>query len=254
MPRKSPLTDKDKLKEAISNSQSSKEVLEYLGLRAAGGNYETLRKYAREFALMLPEWDYSQNVGKSIQFSNEEVFVENSNYSSRTSIKKRLFAMGFKEECVECGQGPAWNGKPLSLQLDHINGVHNDNRLENLRIVCPNCHTQTETFSGRRTAEQKTVLRRESALRRAKKNGYTGLCLDCNEPITEMAKRCTDCSPKVRYGTQYPEIETLVDELVSKSFVQVAKEIGVSDNALRKHMKKSLGAEHPLFNNKKRSA
>ena len=53
---------------------------------------------------------------------------------------------GVKEECVLCGQNNSWNGMKLVLQLDHINGNNKDNRIENLRILCPNCHTQTETF------------------------------------------------------------------------------------------------------------
>ena len=65
-------------------------------------------------------------------------------------LKRRLIAEGYLEElCVECGLGPEWNGKQLVLQLDHINGVNTDNRIENLRILCPNCHTQTSTYVGR---------------------------------------------------------------------------------------------------------
>lgn len=255
MTRKSPLTDKEKLQEAITNSKSSKEVLEYLGLRAAGGNYSSLKKNVERYQLTLPEWDYSKQLSVArVQFSDDEVFVEDSSFASRASLKKRLYAMGVKEECSECGLGKKWNGKLITLQLDHINGIHNDNRLKNLRIVCPNCHSQTETYSGRSTEESKVEARRESSLRRALQKGFSGFCLDCREPVTEMAKRCTECSPKVRYGTQYPEIEILIEQLATRSFVKVAEEIGVSDNALRKHMKKSLGAEHPLFNKKKRSA
>lgn len=58
----------------------------------------------------------------------------------------------------ECGQGPEWNSKVLTLQLDHINGNPADNRLENLRFLCPNCHTQTETFGSRNSKQKKGVV------------------------------------------------------------------------------------------------
>jgi hypothetical protein len=64
-------------------------------------------------------------------------------------LKRRLLKEGILEERCVCGQGPTWNGKPLVLQLEHKNGKNNDHRLANLEILCPNCHTQTETFAGR---------------------------------------------------------------------------------------------------------
>jgi len=80
-----------------------------------------------------------------------EVLIEGSQYG-RYSLKKRLFKHGMlRNECYTCGMGPVWHGKPISLQLDHINGVNNDHRLDNLRILCPNCHTQTKNYGGKAT-------------------------------------------------------------------------------------------------------
>lgn len=80
----------------------------------------------------------------------EEVLVQDSPCGK--NIAKRVFKKLFPErfnKCENCGQTPIWNGAPLVLQIDHINGNSNDNRVENLRVLCPNCHSQTDTFSGR---------------------------------------------------------------------------------------------------------
>lgn len=78
------------------------------------------------------------------------LFVVNGTPNIGGKLKALAFGLGLLDEsCSECGVGPVWNGTALTLQLDHINGVSTDHRLDNLRILCPNCHSQTETYCGR---------------------------------------------------------------------------------------------------------
>lgn len=82
-------------------------------------------------------------------FSDEMVFVENGPYVTGPNLTRRLLAMGWSYACSTCGISE-WRGQRLVLHLDHINGVNNDNRIENLRLLCPNCHSQTDTYCNRR--------------------------------------------------------------------------------------------------------
>jgi 5-methylcytosine-specific restriction endonuclease McrA len=90
-----------------------------------------------------------QRRGGTVRIPNSEVFVRNSSYCHRGSIKQRMIEIGVEYKCAHCGIGDSWNNKKLTLTLEHINGIRDDNRLDNLCFLCPNCHSQTSTFTGR---------------------------------------------------------------------------------------------------------
>lgn len=127
-----------------------------IGLSPNGSNSRIqLKKRVDELQLDISHFDRQQDARKaSVKYSLEEIMVENSTYTNSMRFKKRLIeSQLIPYKCAICGLENQWNGKELILQLDHINGKHNDNRKENLRFLCPNCHSQTETFSGKNKKE-----------------------------------------------------------------------------------------------------
>jgi len=153
-------TSFDDFQRLLNESSSIVEILKKLGFGGYNGNHRTIKKRIKEenFDLTLftaNKKNFKQEQAKKLspinKRDNEDIFVENSSYVSGNNIKSRLLQdFGWKYECAECGNQGTYNNKPLSLQLDHINGINNDNRLSNLRFLCPNCHSQTLTFSGKR--------------------------------------------------------------------------------------------------------
>lgn len=144
----------NQLKEAAKKSRSYRQVLHFLGLKEAGGNYAQIKKYIREYNLDIKHfkgrgWNKGlKGVGKPI-LSLEKILVRNSDFQSY-KLKKRLFAAGLKQPaCEKCGWAERAPDGRLPLELDHINGDSRDNRLENLRILCPNCHSLESNYRGR---------------------------------------------------------------------------------------------------------
>jgi Zn finger protein HypA/HybF involved in hydrogenase expression len=137
--------------EAVKTSTSIRQVLEKLDIVPAGGNYQTTNRRIQKLNIDISHFTgQAWNKGKTIGPKRpiEEYLKENSVVQS-FKLKCRLISEGLKEHKCECCGITEWNGNPAPIELDHINGNHNDNRLENLCILCPNCHTQTDTYRGK---------------------------------------------------------------------------------------------------------
>jgi len=204
---------KELLIEAVQKSQNYSDVARYLNLSINGNTTKTLKKAIYEYNLDINHFQKTKPTKHKL-LSN--FLIENSTFKGTgQQLKKRLLRENLiKDECILCHLTTNWNGKSLVLQLDHINGVHNDNRLENLRILCPNCHSQTETFSGKRFKKHKTVNKKES---------FTDLQLS-----SHIKKR------KVKNRPTKNELDALVKE---KGYAAVGKIYNVSDNTIRKWLK-----------------
>jgi len=146
----------EELEKILLESNSISDFLRKVGYsERTGGGYKILHLECKRRKIDIKLFkEYFKEEGSNRPSKRgipiEEILVQNSNYQNRSSLKKRLIREKKLEyKCYECGGNDVWNSKKLSLQLNHKNGINNDNRIENLEFICPNCHSQTDNYAGK---------------------------------------------------------------------------------------------------------
>jgi len=161
-----PFWSEEKLIESVPKSSSYKELMLHLGLSPIGGNYKTMKHHiirlgldTSHFLTAMDRWKISGGGSGLSKLSKEEALARFRKGIEFSSVHKKYLPLFMDDtKCKECEQERVWNHKPLMLQVDHIDGDNMNNELENLRYLCPNCHTQTPTFAGRRSKGKTTPL------------------------------------------------------------------------------------------------
>ncbi len=200
----------DQFKDAVSKNRTIKKICAYLNVPF--GCAKRVRRDLHRLGLHAAfiENSVAKNKKKPVEFFlvKSTKRLVNSSY-----IKKKLIKDGYlKHECALCGIPPLWQGQFLYLQLDHINGDNTDHRLENLRLLCANCHSQTSTFCGKNT-----------------KRRWTRNCLECFAVISKSYVRCQTCSfafRKREVVKNIPDTKTLYEELIKSSGVSLGRKYG----------------------------
>lgn len=239
------------LRPIVLESTSNFEVIIKLGLSTNGNNNKTLSKYIKKYNIDTDHYTIRHNIGKSLPLC--DILVEESKYNGTSNLKKRLYKEGLKErKCELCGQDEEWNGKHMSLILDHINGVNNDNRIENLQIVCANCNATLPTHCrGYKKQEKKkyyckcgnTKSRKAKYCKECKeyrtedfKQPITNYC-ECGKEIKKSSKMCEKCYKLSIRKVERPPYEQLLKEIEETNYSTVGRKYSVSDNAIRKWIK-----------------
>lgn len=239
-----PKFTKEDYEEIVKSSQSIAEVCRKLGKKINGGNYFTIQRIIDKYDI-----DTSHFTGKgwckglthsekTAKIPLADILKENTNFKSHV-LKNRLIASGLKEyKCEKCGCDGTWLGEPITLELHHINGNHFDNRLENLQILCPNCHSQTNSYRGKNNTKYQDIPNPQNRINRV------CICECCGKEFSADRYR-KYCSRKCYVTTQRSLVENNInkEELESKftsakSISDLAKMFNTSRTTIKKYLEK----------------
>lgn len=211
----------------FSEAESVSSLLRACGLAPAGNNLSTVRRRAERLGL---SWRSLTEKGKAIGKKKQRVGRSPVSFSAASKSSRRSVRRAILQDslipyvCALCGLGDDWQGALLVLHLDHINGIRNDHRLSNLRFLCPNCHSQTDTYAGRN-------------LRLYNKPEVPCFC-HCGSRICATAAQCRSCANADRYKVPWPEDSVLLQLVRDSSYSAVGSLLQVSDVAVKKRLRK----------------
>lgn len=244
---------KEEMEEIVRNASDWLDIITGLGYRSYHNVPKIKNKLDKmniSYSHIKKEYPIDKRTGKygysgKAKYDLNEILIEDSMYSNMKWLFQRLKnERGWEHKCSVCGL-LEWNGKPIPLEIDHINGVHSDNRIENIRAICPNCHAQTHNYKGKNMQICKSKPPPSEEPKEPQEPKPPNLCTGCNKEIMHRHQRCNQCNAKHKFETgvarkvqDRPSYEQLLDDIANMSIVKVGQKYGVSDNAIRKWIRK----------------
>mgnify|MGYP003554327834 CR=1 FL=1 len=227
---------KEFLEPYVRESHSIHELLRTLGVTSSGKAHAAMRKVLSDLSIPVDHFSRSTPRRKPELLTPESIFVlgRTGRRENSSVLRRALRAVGVQEVC-KCGVGTIWEGDALTLHVDHINGDPVDNRRENLRFLCLNCHSQTSNYGVKNQALKVKAPKKKNS------------CLGCGIPVWKPYLRCVTCAnratPKIRLfkpkkTIAWPSKEELEVLVWDKPLQVIAKACGGSHTGLRKHLKK----------------
>jgi hypothetical protein len=217
---------KEVLQNAVAGASSLSEAMRSLGVKPSGGYHSYFKRLLKKDAIDVSHfkrYNISQHSGHNRKTWQEMLCISESRPSGKR-LQDALIESGVEKKCHACGLPPEWNGHKLVLEVHHKNENWLDNRKENLELLCPNCHSQKHHTD------------------KAKKDASTWRtkhCPSCGVLICKKSKKCKDCANQCRKKKiEWPSADILNQMLQISSYVGIGRTLGVSDNAVRKHMEK----------------
>lgn len=210
------------LEEAAKSSTSFYGLCKRLKSQTSGNSYYHIKSLIQRFNIDISHFDgkWQRKGMPSVTKKEWHHYLIKSNKDKREQghiLRRSLIEYGRKYECEICKNTGEWNDKDLSLEVDHIDGDWKNNLPENLRFLCPNCHTQTENYG-------------------SKKNRKYNQCIKCGQNIGKTSKTCVKCMG-IRKVQNRPNLEVLKKEIETLGYAGTGRKYGVTDNSIRKWIK-----------------
>lgn len=235
--------------QAVKTSFSVRDTLRKFDVAPHGGSYKTFHLRVKKLNLDISHFTGQGHLKNkpnpwAKKFSLSDFLVVNSNRVLSVIHKQKIIDEGLLEnKCDKCGLKNLWQDEPIVLHIDHVNGDHFDHRINNLRLLCPNCHSQTPTYCGGNKKHNQPKVKKSIFIPQEPHK-----CETCGTKLKDKdRKNCRDCYNKNRkllqspyerkYKIVWPPLEDLKSKLEHISLLALSKELGISDNALRKHIK-----------------
>ena len=248
----------NEIKELIPKCKSYMEILRKLDLdETSKADYRFVLREVKESGLSIdhftPAWNKGMNAknnpDKILSRSIDDYLKDDGPKISSSKLKDKLLNSGKKDYKCECCENTEWNNKPIPLQLHHIDGNHNNNKLDNLQLLCPNCHAQTDNYCRPKTnkrinpsimKKKNKKKKKNSSIKPLAKSITLGTCINCGKELTRKQTLVHNkfCSLECAHEAQKkrPEKDELEKKLKELKFnnIEVGKFYGVTEAAVRK--------------------